>query len=100
MFMDSLNTDSFNGMPVLIAATEDFGAQTDLTRRINRAASELAGYLVQEFGAVEGFGPDLGDSPHSFHSTRTSGTTVDANVTDFSVLLLATTAPEVPRLPP
>lgn len=127
MFMDTLDTDSLNGMPVLIAATagtprhalvldfavrplftylratvmptgifaatQDFGAQTDLTRRINRAASELAGYLVRESGVVEGFGPDLGDSPHSPHSahsphtTRTSGTTVDANVTDFSVLL-------------
>ena len=96
MFMDSLDTNALNGMPVLIAATagsprhalmldyamrplftylratvmptgvfaatEDFGQETDLTRRANRAASELAGYLLATTGAVEGFGPDLTES--------------------------------------
>lgn len=116
MFMDALDTDSLNGMPVLLAATagtprhalvldyamrplftylratvmptgvfaatEDFGAQTDLTRRVNRAASELAGYMVAETGSVVGFGPD-----ESTHRARTSGTHVNMNVTDFSQLL-------------
>ncbi|MEJ4112078.1 CE1759 family FMN reductase [Corynebacterium kroppenstedtii] len=93
MFIDSLDTDALNGMPVLIAATggtprhalmldysmrplftylraivmptgvfaatEDFGQATDLTRRANRAASELATYVLGTPGVGEGCGPDL-----------------------------------------
>lgn len=123
MFMDVLDTDAINGMPVIIAATagtarhqmvldyalrplftylravvvptgvfaatEDFGGGegggSGLTSRIARAASELAGLVVAESGAVAGFTPndrDL-DGPRR----RTSGTEVSQEVTPFEEML-------------
>lgn len=116
MFLDVLDPDSMTGMPVLIAATagtarhslvldhalrpvftylraivmptgvfaatEDFGGgeSDQLGRRVTRAATELATHVVAESGSVAGFVP---------HATppRTSGTTVDPEVTDFETLL-------------
>ena len=116
MFFDLLDTDSLNGMPVIIAATagtprhsmvldyalrplmthlravvvptgvfaatDDFGgtAGDGLSGRISRAASELAGLVVSESGAVAGFTP--GDP-----TRRTSGNDLPTEVTSFADLL-------------
>jgi len=67
----------------VFAATEDFGggaAGHDLSRRVGRAAAELAAHLVSSGGdAVAGFTPST--------SSRDSGVDVPAEVTPFSVLL-------------
>ncbi|GAA5167284.1 FMN reductase [Ornithinimicrobium tianjinense] len=118
MFIDVLDTDALNGMPVLIAATagtarhqlvldhalrplfsylravvvptgvfaatEDFGGggSAELGRRVARAASELAALVVAETGAVGGFVQDLEPARR-----RSSGTTLEEDVTDFEDLL-------------
>lgn len=118
MFIDVLDTDALNGMPVVVAATagterhqlvlehalrplftylravvvptgvfaatDDFGGQgsDELGRRIARAAAELAGLVVAEQGSVAGFVQDAAPARR-----RTSGTGVDAEVTDFEDLL-------------
>lgn len=60
----------------VFAATEDFGGDTDLERRVHRAAGELAALVVAERTGVAGFAP-TGD--------EASGTL--GPVTDFSQLL-------------
>lgn len=118
MFVDVLDTDALNGMPVLVAATagtarhqlvldhalrplfsylravvvptgvfaatEDFGGggSAELGRRVARAASELAALVVAETGAVAGFVQDLEPARR-----RSSGTTLEQDVTDFEDLL-------------
>lgn len=66
----------------VFAATDDFGADggSDLAARIARAAGELAGLVVAETGAVDGFAPSASARP------RTSGTTL-GGVTSFTDLL-------------
>lgn len=118
MFLDVLDTDAINGMPVIIAATagterhqlvldhalrplftylravvvptgifaatQDFGGGESATlgARIARAAAELAALVVAEHGAVAGFVQDVVAARR-----RTSGTTVDTEVTDFEDML-------------
>jgi FMN reductase len=118
MFVDVLDTDAVNGMPVIVAATagtsrhqlvldhalrplfsylravvvptgvfaatEDFGGgqSAELTGRIARAAAELAALVVAETGAVAGFVQDVAPARR-----RTSGTSVEEDVTDFEDLL-------------
>ena len=60
----------------VFAATEDFGGDADLERRVHRAAGELAALVVAERTGVAGFAP-TGD--------EASGTL--GPVTDFSQLL-------------
>lgn len=60
----------------VFAATEDFGGEVDLDRRVHRAAGELAGLVVAERTGVAGFAPS-GDE----------GTSALGPVTDFSRLL-------------
>lgn len=116
MFLDVLDPDSMTGLPVIIAATagtarhslvldhalrpvftylravvvptgvfaatEDFGGgeSDQLGARVARAATELAVLMVAESGSVAGFVPQA--TPR-----RRSGTTVDAEVTDFESML-------------
>ncbi|KAB1501323.1 oxidoreductase [Corynebacterium sp. 320] len=127
MFVDTLDTDSLNGMPMIIAATagtarhslvldfalrplfthlravimstgvfaatDDFGADSGLDNRVQRAAVELADHIVSTEGAVAGLAPAMDRPQHhsardtGVHLVRTSGTQVDTNVTDFMTLL-------------
>lgn len=142
MFMDSLNPDAINGMPVIIAATagtprhslvleyamrplfaylradvmptaifaatDDFGGEEGLGRRIERAANQLADELARVSGSVAGLGPSFGEatgdnsdqdadaagdsgSPQArggqSHPKRSSGTNVSSDVPDFLNLL-------------
>lgn len=66
----------------VFAATEDFGgdAGSELTRRVQRAADELAALMVAA-PAVEGF------VPSESARTRTAGVGVDQKVTPFEALL-------------
>ncbi len=64
----------------VFAATDDFGGEEGLDRRIERAASQLADEIVRVSGAVEGLGP-------SSQVKRSSGNDVAANVPDFLNLL-------------
>lgn len=71
-------------MPTAVfAATEDFGAREDLRRRIQRAAQELAGCLVDVRQAVAGFVPEEDVVPRKANRV----TDVDAGITDFRELL-------------
>ncbi len=69
----------------VFAATEDFGGGAEgagLTSRIVRAAGELAALVVAQDGAVGGFVPGAADQRR-----RTSGTSLDTDVTPFATLL-------------
>ena len=66
----------------VFAATDDFGADSELNNRIVRAATEMAEYLVDVKDAVKGFGPD-----YSQTKQRSSNTQVSNNVTPFANLL-------------
>ena len=69
----------------VFAATEDFGGGAEgeaLASRISRAASELAGLVVAEGGSVGGFVPGAADQRR-----RTSGATLDTDITPFATLL-------------
>lgn len=66
----------------VFAATEDFGGSTDLTSRIQRAASELAGLVVADRAGVAGFVPSPSDAPR-----RSSGLSIGREVTPFEELL-------------
>lgn len=116
VFMDTLDPNALNKMPVLLAATagtarhslaleyamrplfaylraivmptavfaatEDFGADSELEHRVTRAAIELAEAIVATQGGVVGFGPDYDSLPK-----RSSNTGVDTNVRSFADLL-------------
>ncbi|MEL4155680.1 CE1759 family FMN reductase [Corynebacterium bovis] len=72
----------------VFAATEDFGAETDLDRRVQRAAAELAREIVRTDGEIVGFGPDLGgDADAGAVPARDAGTRVTGDVTSFADLL-------------
>lgn len=72
----------------VFAATEDFGAETDLDRRVQRAAAELAREIVRTDGEIVGFGPDLGgDADAGAAPARDAGTRVTGDVTSFADLL-------------
>lgn len=48
-------------MPTAVfAATDDFGAESELEARIAKAARQLASYLVEKPDGVAGLGPNLG----------------------------------------
>ena len=64
----------------VFAATDDFGGEEGLERRIERAASKLADEIVRVSGAVERLGP-------SSQVKRSSGNDVAADVPDFLNLL-------------
>lgn len=66
----------------VFAATDDFGADSELNNRIIRAATEMAEYLVDVKDSVKGFGPD-----YSQTRQRSSNTQVSDTVTPFTSLL-------------
>ncbi len=51
----------------VFAATDDFGGESDLERRVHRAADELAALVVAEPTGVQGFVPNAGDRRASQH---------------------------------
>ena len=71
----------------VFAATEDFGGgdHDSLAARITRAASELAGLVVSESGAVAGFAPNAEDL--AAPRRRRSGNDIPTEVTDFETML-------------
>ena len=68
----------------VFAATEDFGGTTDMAPRVERAASELASYMVRADGEVAGLAPAefTGGTP-----PRDAGTQVSGGGMDFASLL-------------
>ncbi|MCS4489081.1 MULTISPECIES: FMN reductase [unclassified Corynebacterium] len=66
----------------VFAATDDFGSDSEIEHRVNRAATELAEHIVSTNSGVVGFGPDYDSLPQ-----RSSNTTINPEVRSFADLL-------------